>query len=491
MQLRLSLTAKGLILVCIPLIFEAAFVLAFLNLQQQSARTAAAALKARETSNRINTVTSNLYKMWDIFDQGHNLGALAKAKHFFAIYRSTYWPILQETKTEYVQLDNLTTENPGLNRDVKHAMQSLNTVQSVLDGAFSDLKTGNISVLEHYSQTTDSLVIQYRDLVSENFALLSKHARLTAELSSAEHAAFGQTATALMLVLSVLNAIFCLLLALYIIKGITSRIAILRNNTIRVARNEPLNSPIGGDDEIATLDAVFHSMAKALEETARMKQEFVSMLTHDLRSPLTAIQGSLELIEARSEKNDGAGVRRLIGVAERNIQRMILLINDMLDVQKIRAGKMTITSEQVCIAEVFDAVNESFVAVTEEHNVHLVIKDTDLFVRADRQKTERVLVNLVANAIKFSPAGAGITLSAVEAGNEIKISVSDQGKGISPEDQKSVFERFRQVDSPDNVGGSGLGLTICKYIVEAHGGKIWLESTPGQGTTFLFTLPIV
>jgi signal transduction histidine kinase len=266
----------------------------------------------------------------------------------------------------------------------------------------------------------------------------------------------------------------------------------MSDNAQRLAASQSLNHAIAGNDEIAELDKVFHSMADDIQETARMRQELVSMLTHDLRSPLTAIQGSLELLDLEAEQRQDEREKRLVDVAHRNSSRMMRLINDLLDIHKIKEGMMTIVPTEVCLAEVFEDVALSVAAWIEDNAIKLKTDDTDLFVYAEREKVERIIFNLVANAIKFSPGGGTIAISAREEGRMVHVSVADEGKGIPAEKLESIFERFQQVESAEEkqLAGSGLGLTICQYLVRLHGGEIWVTSTIGQGSVFHFTLPL-
>jgi len=216
----------------------------------------------------------------------------------------------------------------------------------------------------------------------------------------------------------------------------------------------------------------------------------VNMLTHDLRSPLTTIQGFFDLLSTGSFGELNQEGEKFVKLAERNSSVMMLLINDLLDIEKIKSGLMTLNTEDVEVSTLFEELKESNAAWIKQHGMELVIEDTDFVVHADAEKINRVLYNLVSNSVRYSRAGDKISLSAERRSNEVEIIVSDQGVGIPADKLESIFERFQQV-SGDSKGasGSGLGLSICRSIVQLHNGKIWVTSEVDKGSTFHFTLP--
>lgn len=241
-----------------------------------------------------------------------------------------------------------------------------------------------------------------------------------------------------------------------------------------------------------TLFCVVHDVSERIE-LERVKQELVATLTHDLRSPLTTIQACFEMLEAGVFGQISARGQELVKVAERNGARMMNLINDLLDIEKIKSGMMVLDLAPVAVDELFEEVNLNLVTWLEERKITLKSHSTTLGVIADKSKVSRVLFNLVSNAVKFSPPNSRIVLNAIKEGAVVKISVTDHGAGIPADQQEFIFDRFAQVNSAEHKGkgGSGLGLTICQAIVLLHGGKIWVNSTEGLGTTFYFTLPSV
>ena len=168
------------------------------------------------------------------------------------------------------------------------------------------------------------------------------------------------------------------------------------------------------------------------------------------------------------------------------------LVNDLLDIEKVKSGLMTLDKQELDLQDCFTAARELAGAFAEEAGVKIEVVPCDLVVIADQDRVTRVLGNLIANAVKFSPKGGFIRVEATMDGAWVYTAVSDQGPGIPADQLEHIFERFRQVENSNTKGkgGSGLGLTICQAIVELHGGKIWVENLPKQGSRFIFTLPV-
>ncbi len=229
------------------------------------------------------------------------------------------------------------------------------------------------------------------------------------------------------------------------------------------------------------------------QEMERLKREFVSMVSHDLRTPLTAVQGTLDLLDEDTYGEITEQGHKRVKVAGESIDRLINLINDLLDIEKMEAGKMRLEAKACSLKKIINQSVESVRTIAENAGVILEWKDTvDNYVFADEDRVVQVLVNLLSNAVKFSAAAAIVKVETQENGNMISVSVIDQGRGIPAEYVNSLFERFKQVKASDGARkkGTGLGLAISRAIVESHGGKIQVTSEPGVGSTFSFTLPM-
>jgi signal transduction histidine kinase len=251
-------------------------------------------------------------------------------------------------------------------------------------------------------------------------------------------------------------------------------------------------------DELGSLAQAFQGMAVRLGELDRMKEDFVSAVTHELQSPLGAIESFLNLIE--DEEKDGIPPEDLRNYHQRirvNTQRLSRFVSDLLDVSALERGKVVVTRQSLDIAALAKEVLGLFQLKLEEKNLrgHLQCPAKLPMASADPDKIRQVLINLVSNAMKFTPEKGLIEISVEDlaAKKSLRVCVTDTGIGISPKDQLKIFNKFEQVLSarPAARGpkGTGLGLAICRELIQLHGGEIGVTSRLGQGSTFYFTLP--
>lgn len=222
-----------------------------------------------------------------------------------------------------------------------------------------------------------------------------------------------------------------------------------------------------------------------------MKNEFIGVVSHELRTPLTAIQMSLGLLNTGIYGNNVQKSKRMIEIALADTKRLVHLVNNILDLERLESSRMVLEKEVCFVQELMEQAVNSMKTIAHQQEITVIIAPTETEVWVAPDSIIQTLANLLSNALKFSPAGSTISLQAKLQGYDILFQVSDQGRGIPPEKLEAIFERFQQVDASDarQKGGTGLGLSICRSIIERHGGKIWAESTLGQGSTFYFTLP--
>ncbi|MBT5368495.1 MAG: response regulator, partial [Nitrospinaceae bacterium] len=225
-------------------------------------------------------------------------------------------------------------------------------------------------------------------------------------------------------------------------------------------------------------------------EIDRMKSEFISVVSHEIRTPLTSLRGSLGLLQggvAGDMKPEGM---QLLDIAVNNSERLIRLINDILDLEKIESGTMELRMARVSVRKLVTRSLEEMQGLASDNGVTIEADVETVEVMADGDTIVQVLTNLLSNAIKFSDPGETVSVAARREGGRVKVSVSDHGRGIPADMVGMIFDKFKQVDSSDTreKGGTGLGLPISRAIIEQHGGKIWAESEMGKGSVFHFTL---
>jgi PAS domain S-box-containing protein len=227
---------------------------------------------------------------------------------------------------------------------------------------------------------------------------------------------------------------------------------------------------------------------KAIEQ---MKSEFISIASHEMRTPLTAIHGVLGLLAAgRLGKLSESGAK-MAEMALRNGDRLVRLVNDILDLERIESGRDEINRQPCNSAELIQLAIDTITPMAAEQQITLKTKSQSIELLADRDRLVQTLSNLISNGIKFSPANSTILISAQLVQQNVLFAVQDWGRGIPKDKLETIFERFQQVDASDSrqKGGTGLGLAICRHIVEQHQGQIWVDSIYGEGSTFFFTLP--
>ncbi|MBI5622222.1 MAG: HAMP domain-containing histidine kinase [Elusimicrobia bacterium] len=255
--------------------------------------------------------------------------------------------------------------------------------------------------------------------------------------------------------------------------------------------------PVEGSDEIARLSREFNAMAEKLERLDEMKKDFVSSVTHELKSPLAAIDSTLELIAHEQGKGrDPSRWLEDLAAIRTHTSRLSRFVTDLLDLAKIERGSFSVQRSDLDLAAAAREV-VSFLSPLARKNGVALSGPSDgaglARASADGERVRQVLVNLVSNALKFTPKGGSVSVTVSAESEGTVCSVSDNGIGIKASDLDRVFDKFEQVKEARAEArgpkGTGLGLSICKAIVEAHGGRIWAESVPGRGSTFRFTLP--
>jgi len=248
-------------------------------------------------------------------------------------------------------------------------------------------------------------------------------------------------------------------------------------------------------EEVLAKQAVELSSVNArLQEFDRLKSEFVSTASHEMRTPLTVIREFANLLADGAAGSTAEDQAECYEAILRNCDRLTAMLDYLLDFRRIEAGKLTLRRDRVCATEVIRRCYKDMLPKCVRHGLTFKIEVPDELplVLADEEQLMQVLVNLAGNAMKFTPAGGSVELSAASLDGRLQINVIDTGRGIAPENLDSVFEAFRQIDRVEGPGfqGTGLGLTISKSIVEMHGGSLSVESSVGIGTKFSFTLPL-
>ena len=330
----------------------------------------------------------------------------------------------------------------------------------------------------------------------ENLEVTSRHAigqrmkRLGEFETSARKIAIAMFTVAIVLVIAT---------SFLITRSITKPLTILMGKTKEISKGVfECDLNITSPPEVFELIGGFRLMCDRLKMVDKMKSDFFSSMSHELRTPLTSIKEGISLLQ------DGAGgtisdkQKRLLAILSEESKRLIELVNSILDLSKMEAGMMTYTFEKTSLAPLIEKTMMEMGPFVEAKKITLEARiDKELpAIKMDRERILQALRNLIGNAVKFTPEGGNVRVSAKHVNGEVKVSVADTGTGISKENLATIFEKFQQAylkssdQSKGMMKGTGLGLAIVKHIVTAHGGKVWAESELGQGSSFIFILPV-
>lgn len=234
------------------------------------------------------------------------------------------------------------------------------------------------------------------------------------------------------------------------------------------------------------------SIVNDITERKRLENEFISLVSHELRTPLTSLMGALDLLGTGQLGTLTERGQHVLKIASTNTERLIRLINNILDLERMKSGKIELQQADCDLESLLTQAIEAMQAMADQAQIRLVTEPLAVSLWADFDRLLQTLTNLLSNAIKFSESGSTVWLKAAKSGDALLITVQDQGRGIPADKLHTIFDRFQQVDASDSrqKGGTGLGLAICRNIVEQHGGKIWAESVLGEGSTFHVLLPL-
>lgn len=608
---NLKLSHKGLLLVCLPLVFELVFVGTLAVLLKQAEAEIIEESHSKEVVSQASIILSLYYN------------ATASLAGYFLLnkngtYKNRFAETVKEIRIALASFDNLIDADPDEKMQWQRAQTFLRSGLGMLQyidneitkdanmgaimGALNSQGTPLHSQFDRVQGEINRVIARYKAKENEDPAVKNRFRNLVQQWIA---------------VGVMVNIVMALVLAVYFNRGTARRLSVVADNVKRLSEMQPLNIPLSGKDEIAEVDQGFHQMAKTLMEQAealsaaanrertiienmpvglvlvnesnviesinakteelfgyqpgemlgrnlttllwedsqeneallvknllekaqgrpceligvkktgerlplevilnefdafggrsflgsmvditerheieRLKQEFVSMVTHDLKTPLNSILFVLEVLQSGSYGDVNEVGQRALKRSLSELERLMRLINDLLDLERLGGGNLEINPAPV---ELFKIVERSVAAVqgfAQQHNIKL-ISSTDIpdIVQADEDRLVQVLVNLLSNAVKFSPTDSTVEVSALREGRFMEIRVTDRGRGIPESYREIIFERFKQVDAADasEKKGTGLGLAICKAIVEQHGGMMGVESEVGKGSTFWFRIPV-
>ncbi len=381
-------------------------------------------------------------------------------------------------------------ESSKVQRLLDHVSAQHQLYQVLFNEEVKHLKSGRIYAQRRYQEEKEKAT----DAAIEGLNKIKAYSQHNISKKIKRLDALGGNARLAAMVMTVSSLILGVLISLFITRSITSPIAIMEKKTREIAKGDlrgdlNLSSP----PEIGQLAAAFNLMCNRLNELDTMKTNFFSTMSHELRTPLTSIKEGIGLLLDDVEGVMTERQRKVLTILTEESNRLIVLVNSLLDLSKMDVGMMTYNFERANLVPLIETVMVEMEPLAQAKKIRL---ETDIsknlpMVKIDFERILQALRNLIGNAVKFAPERGRVSVSVRTKDGKVEVSVADTGPGIPTESLITIFERFRQADLTDSTGmkGTGLGLAIVQHIISSHGGKIWAESTLGQGSTFTFLLP--
>jgi signal transduction histidine kinase len=480
--MQIKLLHKGLLLVAIPLCFEITIFGILMNLQNKIEHEADIATRNKKINDAVNGILSSLF-------------GLGKYNSRDAIFRPGARKVMQgylaQIEDRFAELENLTQSEPELYNSVEECKNALlqakehilriqvqlrqaqspeeskevlNSARKALDGYLNQTMTaGLLELANRSSQKANDA--HSRDLRFRIQILLK--AALTASFIVAITAAFLYS------------------------RNLSGRLLTLRENASRLAKSESLLPEMQGTDEISELDRSFHYAGELIATATKMRQEVSSMITHDLKTPVQSIRSFLEMLEHGSLGEVNAQGQALMKVANDESKRMLTLIDSLLQLEKLRSGNAKLKIVDLDIKELLDRCVNSIEMIATTKKIEIKRDYQSIEFEGDSFWLEQAFLNILSNAVKYSPRRSIVLITARRNGNILEVRVKDNGPGISESEKARIFEMFHRVEATvSQASGTGVGLTIAKELIELQNGTIRLESELGKGSEFILTIPV-
>lgn len=592
----LTIRTKGLLLVCVPLVFQVLIFSGLWYLLYEAERQAKMEARSRAIVECIATVRTMMT------DGVASLGLFYWTKD--SSKKDRYKVLAQTVQQSMIKLKKLCSDRPKQLQAVQRLEESTDRSIALLDDLQDSISEGGGRLSAVSLHQINAEAKKCLKILNSDFAEFDAQERERVRSRSKSQEYFRAALRVGVVIEVIANVFLALLIASAFSRGIVGRLMVLTENSRRLTKGEPLIPALGGKDELAKLDLTFHNMAEELtaastalkereeklrsiydnvpvgllvlkddgqvesfnanaegilgkrvdganiaellpaaelaatdsssisrpmqlessgngtrfvetkkvefksagearqllmlidvserEKLAQMRRQFVAMISHDIRSPLTALALTFEsFIKGYYGPQQEAALKKLRG-SYKIVSQIVDLVSDLLDLEKADEGMMELALEPHQLQSILDESIEAIESSADNKHIEIDCQNTDEVVMVDRKKIVRVVINLLSNAIKFSPESGAIRIAVARFSDNkfIELSIKDDGPGLSAEDIKLLFQRYKQTSAGSLAGGSGLGLVISKMIVEAHGGLIGVESEPGKGSRFWFRLPL-
>ncbi|MBC7998430.1 MAG: HAMP domain-containing histidine kinase [Leptolyngbya sp.] len=437
-----------------------------------------------DSEHKQTVVLSHINKITLII--ANAFGALASySTNGNELHRRQYERLNEEAHSEFLILQKLTDDDLLVAPLVKQLDASFGIDEEVLDS----LNSSNAKQVEVF-QGVKKVRLILRQAGKKNKILMmimnEKQAQLERIRRSEEVTEAYVRATVIAGLTS--NFVLALLLILLFVKDITGRLQLVLENAHFLPLNLPLTRKVSGTDELSELDAEIQTASTKLIEAAEYRRGLMQMMAHDLRSPLTACSLSLDILKEAQVENDPRKKKHLDSMRI-SLGTSINLIDDLLLLESLEVGQLVLDKAPENIKELIDTSLQTVISLTSRKKIDIINEATTEQVYIDRNRILQVITNLISNAIKFSAVESTIRITTLKRDNEMIVTVIDKGRGLTLDEKVHLFQKFSQTSEGRKAGGTGLGLAISKLIVESHNGKIGVDSEPGAGSSFWFSIP--
>ncbi|MDR3616385.1 MAG: HAMP domain-containing sensor histidine kinase [Candidatus Obscuribacterales bacterium] len=477
--MRLRIVHKGLIYLCLPLAAQGIFFFQLFKLIEQTERSIVNQTRHINMSREMNFVIIQFCRTLANVSKGSSgIMPLTQYKTLMDTHLAALEAYLKDTSEDYQQVFSSS----------KHLVSAQYKLLALLQNQDDDLPMNSLQRL----MLTKEVIANAESAGPIVYNAWNNEERLLEEERLKEQES-REKIKRLIVGASIFDFSLALVLITFFIKNITQRVDLLVKNARVLPTSSELPYKIGGTDEIAFLDSAMREASGELIKAAAHRKSLLQMLAHDLKNPLTAIGLSFEAMLLNAESGLITIAEKRIRTLHQSLTQITTLLEDMLALDKMEGTDLTLDVSFVSAA---DLVNDACNLVTTQAERKSIVLTSDVetvSIIGDRNRLVQVLSNFIGNAIRYSPSETTVLISVKKEKKTVRFAVSDQGPGIASHLHESVFEKFFRVEQNLKAGGSsgyGLGLAICKQIVNKHNGAIGVESVPGNGATFWFSLPL-
>ena len=487
-RIRFGVLFKGILIVCVPLVFQIVFFFMLISQIQKLEVEVAKETRARRIMHTIGKLTeltytiaaaavqlksqimssdkSQLEAFIDVMNAGRDKARQCR-KELKVLIKGH-----PDEEEAFVKLDKFYGKVDALNTLINDGFQG---------------GTGSLAALKQLTEYKDMRKGLLKELTESGSTFLHRYEKIEKGSPEAQKRLRESQKGVIIFGLAG-NVVIAFVLVLYFARSITDRLKVMTLNTVLLARRQPLMPRISGSDEIAQLDGVFHSMADALDLAAREKKEFLELVSHDIRSPMTAVLGNVVLLNLGRLGDISPEAKQRMLSAEDNSRRLITVINDLLDLEKVESGQCEFNTADIRVEEVLEVCLQKSEELADRVGVSLDldVPDENLFVRADKDRLIQVVQNLLNNSVAFAGERKAIVTRAAHLGELAEITITDKSRQVPAELLAHAFERRSSEHTKEirQYFGKGLALPLSKLIIESMGGKIGIRALEGGGTSF-------